>query len=149
MAISGPNGERRRWTFSLVFRGWLTFFSSPTVQPGCVHCLISAMISRNTFDPPVTVGQLNTRILNVIPDRDYIARIDDPGRLYQRIECRAPAYSLFGCHSMWRSLCEFAYQCWSEGRPILCWCVSKYGYPPPAPTANNTGITWENACANA
>lgn len=104
------------------------------------------MISRKTFDPPLTVDQLDTRILNVIPDRDYIARIDDPGRLYQRIECRAPAYSLFGCHSMWRTLCEFAYQCGSDGRPVLCWCVTKYGYPAPVASGNIT--TWDETCVN-
>jgi len=106
----------------------------------------NAMLSRQTFDPPITVEQLNSRVLNVIPDRDLIASIDDPGDLYQRIECRAPAYSLFGCHSMYRSLCEYAYQCGSNGRPVLCWCVSKYGYPIP----DQLGSTeWEEACKDA
>ena len=104
------------------------------------------MLSRHTFDPPITVEQLNSRVLNVIPDRDLIASIVDPGDLYQRIECRAPAHSLFGCHSMYRSLCEYAYQCGSNGRPVLCWCVSKYGYPIP----DQLGSTeWEEACKDA
>lgn len=104
------------------------------------------MMSRQTFDPPITVQQLNSRVLNVIPDRDIIAAIDDPANLYQRIECRAPVNDLFGCHSMYRSLCEYAYQCGSNGRPVLCWCVSKYGYPIPEQYGNTT---WEEACKDA
>jgi len=107
---------------------------------------LNAMYSRRTFDPPITKEQLDTRVFNVIPDRDIIARIDQPGMLYQRTQCRGPKNSLFACHSMWRSLCELQYQCGSNGRPINCWCTSKYGYP--APLTNGT-LTWEEACADA
>jgi lipase ATG15 len=71
----------------------------------------NAMMSRHNFQPPLTPEQLNTFVINVIPDRDIIARVDDPGRLYQKIECSAPGNSLLGCHSMWRTLCEIQYQC--------------------------------------
>ena len=68
------------------------------------------MLSRDTFDPPLTVEQLNKRVINVIPDRDIVPRVDDPGDLYQNIECRAPKNSITGCHTSHRTLCEFAYQ---------------------------------------
>ena len=105
----------------------------------------NAMLSRHTFDPPLTADQLNTRVINIIPDRDIVPRIDDPGSLVQRIFCRAPPYSLFGCHSGHRSLCELSFQCGSEGRPINCWCVSKYGYPKPI---QNGTLSWDEACSD-
>ncbi len=92
---------------------------------------LNAMISRRTFTPPISEEALNTHVFNIIPDRDPIAAVDDPGRLFQRTECRAPKNSFFGCHSMWRSVCEISYQCGTMARPVLCWCVTKYGYPEP------------------
>ena len=74
----------------------------------------NAMLSRQTFDPPLTIEQLNSRVLHVVPERDLIANIDDPANLYQTIECRAPKYDLFGCHSMYRSLCDFCL--WLSGK---------------------------------
>lgn len=104
---------------------------------------LNAMISRRTFTPPLTVEALNTHVFNVIPDRDPIAAIDDPGRLFQKTECRAPMNSFFGCHSMWRSICEISFQCGTMGRPVLCWCVSKYGYPEPIP---NGTMSFSDVC---
>jgi lipase ATG15 len=92
---------------------------------------LNAMLSRRTFDPPISKEALDTHVFNVIPDRDPVAHVDDPGRLFQRTECRAPKNSFFGCHSMWRSICELSHKCGSMNRPVLCWCVSKYGYPEP------------------
>lgn len=37
---------------------------------------LNAMFSRRTFLPPITEEQLNTRVFNVIPQRDIIANID-------------------------------------------------------------------------
>ncbi|KAG7372716.1 hypothetical protein IV203_018859 [Nitzschia inconspicua] len=107
---------------------------------------LNAMYSRMTFDPPITEEQLNTRVFNVIPDRDVIAHIDEPGMLTQHTQCRGPKNSLFACHSMWRTLCEIQYQCGSNGRPINCWCTSRFGYPVPT---SNSSVTWEEACADA
>ena len=65
------------------------------LMEGFAHVLIlfsewcyfhTAMVSRQTLDPPITVEQLNSYVLNVVPDRDLIASIDDPGNLHQRIE---------------------------------------------------------------
>eukprot|EP00529_Nitzschia_sp_RCC80_P003642 CAMPEP_0113454980 /NCGR_PEP_ID=MMETSP0014_2-20120614/8142_1 /TAXON_ID=2857 /ORGANISM="Nitzschia sp." /LENGTH=1076 /DNA_ID=CAMNT_0000346401 /DNA_START=75 /DNA_END=3305 /DNA_ORIENTATION=- /assembly_acc=CAM_ASM_000159 len=107
---------------------------------------LNAMFSRRTFEPPITKEQLDTRVFNTIPERDVIAAIDVPGQLFQEMQCRGPKNSIFGCHSMYRSLCEIQYQCGSNGRPINCWCTSKYGYP--YPTQNGTK-TWEEACGDA
>ena len=99
---------------------------------------LNAMLSRRTFDPPLSEEALNTHVFNLIPDRDPIAHVDDPGRLYQRTDCRAPKNSFFGCHSMWRNVCELSFQCGTMGRPVLCWCVSKYGYPEPIQNGTQT-----------
>lgn len=59
---------------------------------------LNAMLSRHTFSPPLTEEALNTHVFNVIPDRDPIAAVDDPGDLYQRTQCKAPFNSFFACH---------------------------------------------------
>ena len=50
----------------------------------------NAMISRKSFDPPVSVDALNTKTFNIIPARDPIPRFDDKAQLFQNIQCRAP-----------------------------------------------------------
>jgi len=104
---------------------------------------INAMLSRDTFDPPLTKEQINTRTFNVIPDRDIIASLGGKGRLYQNVDCQAPMNSLAGCHSMWRTICEIEYQCGSGDRPVLCRCNRLYGYPPPE---QNGTRTFDQAC---
>jgi lipase ATG15 len=67
----------------------------------------NALISRDTFQPKLTEDALNTRVFNVMPNRDLIPMVDDPGNLFQKILCRAPIDgSVFACHSITRSLCE-------------------------------------------
>jgi lipase ATG15 len=102
-------------------------------------------LSRHTFDPPVSEEALNNRVFNVIPDRDIISRIGDRSRLFQEIQCRAPMNSLLGCHSMWRSVCELAYTCGTIDRPVLCRCVTQFGYPEPI---QNGTRTFAEACAD-
>ena len=93
----------------------------------------NAVLARHTFE--VTNEQLDTRVFNVIPDRDIIARLGGRSRLFQETQCLAPNNNLFGCHSMWRTVCDFSYQCGTQGRPALCKCL-EYGYP--APIQNGT-----------
>jgi lipase ATG15 len=50
----------------------------------------NAMISRKSFDPPVSVKALNTKTFNIIPFRDPVPMIDDKAQLFQNIECGAP-----------------------------------------------------------
>lgn len=102
-------------------------------------------LSRHTFEPPLTHEQLDTRVFNVIPDRDIIARIGDRSRLFQEIDCKAPANSLLGCHSMWRSVCELMYTCGTRSgdRPVLCRCVQNFGFPEPI---QNGTRTFAEAC---
>jgi len=104
----------------------------------------NGVLPRLTFDPPLSVTALNTKTLNVIPDRDPIGNIGDRARLIQQIRCRAPLSSLTGCHSMWRTLCELLYSCGSAPRPVLCTCAENYGYP--EPIMNGTR-TFADACA--
>lgn len=103
----------------------------------------NAMMTRHTVDPPISREDLNTKVFNVIPDRDIVSRVDDTGDLFQRIQCRAPYNYVITCHSLWRTICELANKCGSEGRPIPCWCVEKFGYEKPI---QNGTMTWEEAC---
>lgn len=109
---------------------------------------LGAELSRNTFQPPVTLDALNNNVFNFIPDRDVIARIGGRSRLFQEGQCTAAPNSLFGCHSMWRSVCEIAYRCGTGGRPVVCRCVEKFGYPEPEPIQNQT-LSFAAACAAA
>eukprot|EP00550_Attheya_septentrionalis_P004095 CAMPEP_0198294104 /NCGR_PEP_ID=MMETSP1449-20131203/20685_1 /TAXON_ID=420275 /ORGANISM="Attheya septentrionalis, Strain CCMP2084" /LENGTH=995 /DNA_ID=CAMNT_0043993961 /DNA_START=90 /DNA_END=3077 /DNA_ORIENTATION=+ len=103
-------------------------------------------ISRETFNPHVTMEQIDTLTFNIVPDRDLVAMIDDVGRLYQRIECRASANAPFSCHASTRSLCEIMYTCGTRGtgnRPAICECVTEFGYPKPDQMGNRT---FDEAC---
>jgi lipase ATG15 len=103
----------------------------------------NAVIGRRTFEPPVTMDQLNNLIIDIVPDSDIIAHIGGQSRLFQRIRCTGPSNDLFACHSMWRTTCELAYSCGTNGRPALCMCVERFGYPEPI---QNGTITFEEAC---
>jgi len=143
-AYNGTKLNNIRVTGASLGGGISIITGAQTGAPTVAISGINAMLSRKTFTPELTASQLNTRVFNVIPDRDIIARIDDKGALFQEIQCRAPVNSLMGCHSMWRSLCEIQYQCGSGGRPIICWCATKYGYPIPKQSGNQT---WKEVCA--
>mmetsp|Transcript_13321 Transcript_13321/g.28260 ORF Transcript_13321/g.28260 Transcript_13321/m.28260 type:complete len:973 (+) Transcript_13321:182-3100(+) len=93
----------------------------------------NAKLSRDSFDPPVTVDQLDTYTFNVIPARDPIPMIDDKAWLYQNINCTAAANNFVGCHAIARSICEIQYTCGSGNGPILCECVLDYNYTEPSP----------------
>jgi len=108
------------------------------------------MLSRLTFDPPITKKQLDELTFNIIPDKDPVARIDDPAELYQRIHCLAPDSRFVDCHSSERSLCEILYSCGNnpmgeKKRPLFCFC-QQYGYGMPTRTEENTEKTYEMVC---
>jgi lipase ATG15 len=105
---------------------------------------VNSVLARKTFEPPLSMEALNTRVFNLIPARDPISHIGDHGRLFQEIACRAPANNPSGCHSFWRQICELQYSCGSAPRPVLCKCVETYGYPEPI---QNGTRTFEQACA--
>jgi lipase ATG15 len=105
----------------------------------------NAKISRRTFDPPVTVDELDTYTFNIIPERDIVPMIDDRARLFQLINCGASANNFLGCHEAPRSLCEILTTCGSGNRPALCDCATRYGFPPPKPKGNRTFL---EACAS-
>lgn len=82
------------------------------------------MISRKTFNPPISVEALNMYTFNIVPDRDPVPRIDDLAQNYQRVQCRAPANRPVDCHYSKRTLCEILLTCGSSSeRPIPCYCV--------------------------
>lgn len=106
------------------------------------------MLSRKSFEPPLTVEQLDKRVINIIPDRDIVPRIDDPGNLFQKIECRAPMNSVIGCHDRLRTFCEYDFSCGSQGRPFLCLCATEYSYPEPIKSGPGP-FGFKTACAVA
>jgi len=107
---------------------------------------LGATLTRETVDPPIELEKLNSQTFNFIPERDFIARIGGRAPLFQNAECIAPKNDLFGCHSMWRSVCEINYRCGSNSRPVICRCVENFGYPKPV---QNGTRTFEEACQDA
>lgn len=102
-------------------------------------------LSRIAVQPQVTIDDINKYVFNFIPDRDYIARVGGRPRQHQEAQCTAPNSSPFGCHSMWRSVCEINYRCGSNGRPVICRCHFQFGYPEPEPIGNTTR-SFKEAC---
>ena len=106
----------------------------------------NAMMSRKTFDPPITEAALNEYVFNIVPDHDPIPRIDDLGRLYQRIACHGEPNNIWSCHTGVRSLCEIIYTCGTNNRPGLCECATLFGYPVPTQTGGNA--TFSDICGD-
>ena len=103
----------------------------------------NAMLSRERFG--VTAENLERYTFNIIPDRDLVAMIDDPVKNVQRIECGAQQNDLFGCHAIARSFCEIQYSCGTGAKPLICECVTGFGYPEPTPRTTATR-TFTEAC---
>jgi lipase ATG15 len=95
----------------------------------------NAMLSRQTFDPPVSATALDSLTFNIIPERDIVPMIDIPAQSFQHIRCLTDLTDVVGCHDSTRSLCEIMYTCGSRDRPVLCECVKLYHYPEPTPKA--------------
>ncbi|GKZ00654.1 hypothetical protein MPSEU_001017600 [Mayamaea pseudoterrestris] len=108
----------------------------------------NAMLSRKSFEPPITVQALNSKTFNIIPDRDVVPQIDDPAQNFQNINCNTATQDILACHDSTRSLCEIMFTCGTGPRPAICQCVTDYGYPEPRPYewANRT---FAEACASA
>lgn len=104
----------------------------------------NAMLTRKAFDPPISEEQLNTLTFNVIPETDIVPRVGGVAQLYENVQCTSPPQELFGCHTSWRTLCELLYKCGSGSRPVLCECVTEYGYPEPVST---NGESFAEVCA--
>ena len=110
----------------------------------------NALLSRDSFNPPISEETLDTYTFNIIPARDVIPMLDDTAELFQQIECRAPANEFYDCHTSSRSLCDLAYYCGSgSDRPVLCGCPDM-GYPEPTPIAGSgSSETFAEACTRA
>jgi len=106
---------------------------------------LGAELARHTLTPPVTMDDINKYVYNFVPDRDYIARVGGRPRQSQEAQCSASTSNLFGCHSMWRSVCEINYRCGTNGRPVICRCHFNFGYPEPEPIGDTTR-SFKEAC---
>ena len=99
--------------------GGLALISGAQTEiPGIALSGPNALISRRTFDPPISKEAIEKYTFNIVPDRDVVPRLDDLSQNYQRINCRAGTNDPVGCHLDQRSLCEILYSCGSNGRPI-------------------------------
>lgn len=110
----------------------------------------NAMLSRSSFDPPVSAEALNSKTFNIIPERDVVPMIDDKAQNYQFIRCMASLDDFVSCHDSTRSLCEIIYSCGTgygtSRRPVLCQCVSMFNYPEPIPVSEETNLTFAEFC---
>ena len=97
---------------------------SQTNSPAVGLSAPNAMLSRDTFKPPLTEHQLNTLAFNIVPVGDLVPMIDDLANLYQNINCTAAANDIIGCHGSTRSACEIQYTCGSGNRPVICNCAA-------------------------
>mmetsp|Transcript_13632 Transcript_13632/g.27765 ORF Transcript_13632/g.27765 Transcript_13632/m.27765 type:complete len:1117 (-) Transcript_13632:64-3414(-) len=108
----------------------------------------NAKLSRLSFDPPLTLEDIDKNTFNIIPQRDPVAMIDDPGLNYQNIRCTAPMNNLLACHGSTRSVCEIMYSCGNYNRPAICECIDdEHRYP--SPLAPSLSEDFATACANA
>jgi len=107
----------------------------------------NAIISRASFDPPITEDALNRFTFNIIPDRDLAPQLDLVANLNQKIRCTAPVDKFGACHEARRTLCEILYTCGTKNRPALCNCVTEFGYPEPVPK-QGVNKTFAEECAS-
>ena len=105
----------------------------------------NSMLSRQTFDPPVTAAELDSLTFNIIPERDIVPMIDDRAQSWQHIRCETELTDVIGCHDSTRSLCEIIHTCGSGDRPVVCECVTLFGYPEPTPREGVTA-TFSETC---
>lgn len=61
------------------------------------------------------------------------------------IRCQGEFADVAGCHTALRSLCEIIFTCGSGNRPVICECVTDFGYPEPV-RVTDENITFEEAC---
>jgi len=137
--------------------GGLAFISAAQTNiPGIGVSAPNAMLSRDSFEPPLSATSLNELTFNVIPDIDIVPRSDDVAQNYQHIRCLANTGSYLGdamqCHgSGLRSLCELLVKCGTQNRPALCECHYQFGYPKPTPRnssgTNNAADRLDKQCA--
>lgn len=108
------------------------------------------MLSRSSFDPPLSAEALDSKTFNIIPERDVVAMIDDKAQNVQSIRCETSLEDVVGCHDSTRSLCEIIYSCGSgfgiSRRPVLCECVTLFNYPEPIPVSEATNMTFSEFC---
>lgn len=111
---------------------------------------VNAMLTRKSLEPAVSPEDLDKFTFNVIPERDLVARFDDPAKNTQDIRCNAERSSLAACHDARRSICEIMYSCGSGNRPALCDCYSRLGYPPPTPmNGTDPAIKIDDVCQHS
>jgi len=109
----------------------------------------NAMLSRKSFDPPISREDLDSKTFNIIPSRDMVPLIDDPAQNYQLIRCETEMTDVVGCHDSTRSLCEIIFTCGSGGRPVPCDCVTQYGFPEPVPVDENGTSSFQEVCSGS
>jgi len=105
----------------------------------------NSMMTRKSLDPQVSIEDFDRYTFNIMPERDLVPMIDDPAQNTQQIRCNADFTDAVGCHDTTRALCEAISTCGSNGRPVLCECVTVFKFLEPTPIDPN-GITFKEAC---
>lgn len=108
----------------------------------------NAMLSRRSFRPMIDPDDLDKYTFNIIPERDIVPMLDDKAQNYQMIRCETEFSDVVGCHTALRSLCEIQYTCGSGDRPVICECVTDFGYPPPE-RVTDQDVDFMEACSQA
>jgi len=104
----------------------------------------NSILIRKMFDPPLELDTINSMLFNIIPERDIVPKLDEPGLLNQKIACRAKSQNFLSCHSSERSICELMVNCGSGGRPPPCNCATRFGYEEPTRIAGSR--TFSEVC---
>jgi len=120
--------------------------------PGIGVSAPNAMLSRRSFDPPLTVTSLDELTFNVVPHTDIVPQCDDLAQNYQQVRCLADTGTWWedavSCHDSRRTLCELIFMCGTQNRPALCECHYEFGYPKPTLKTRDAKVApLEEQCA--
>ena len=127
------------------FGGSLAFISGAQNELKAVGLSSPSIVQLgSTLNPPLSEDQVNRNVLNIAPERDFLANVGKRVHRHQEIQCMSGSSDFLGCHDPIRSLCEIQYRCGSVGRPILCACHERYGFDKPVQIGNKT---FEEACS--
>lgn len=130
--------------FSALGGGTAMISGTQTKVPSLGLSGINIINTRRTFDPPLSIDDINKFTFNIKPDKDPVPLIDKLPRNFKRINCRADQNDWENfCHLPESSLCEVLYTCGSFNRPIPCECVYRFGYEKPESV---NGLDFADAC---
>ena len=106
----------------------------------------SAVMGRETLNPPVSLDDIKLSSYSLIPENDVVSYLGGAHMSAARIRCRASSGDFLSCHYASQSLCELLYMCGNTKRPVYCECV-QLGYPEPT-AIDGSGESFASICPN-